>query len=525
MITVRRLQSFILCGICLSALTGVHAQVRDDTISGRLVDQSGEAVAGAMIRLGGPGTPREVKSKGDGSFVFSAVKPGLYSVYAESAGMTLTEAARVRPGEKATLTLVPAGVITGRVTDQNGDPVVEVRVAASLTRRNDGTVPRYLSPGLSFLTDDRGIYRIYGLAPGHYIVGANAALSVSIRDGEFADELPVFYPSGDRADATELEVGIGQEISGIDIKYRALTGKSISGMIDRQGVSQEPPPGWMAQVSVYQLPDEYQVKIGAVLPRDDHLDFTVSGLADGDYEVVAQWFLKDGSYSSAPYRVKLKGADVKGITLKLQPQGTISGTIAIDRSTCPNALTPALEEVEVRLVSEKNFGAATANVKGEFQTSPLKPDTFRLFADPPGEHTYLKSISAPKLGEIERKGVEIKHGEKVTGLVMTIARDGAQLSGKATGSGRKRIFLVPVDSAQSDIVHKYFQSVTGSEGVFSIRNIAPGEYFLYASDYVDSSEHPVVNYQFDDKSRARLREMASQFGTRVKLTPCQSLKI
>src|SRR5678815_454348 len=159
-----------------------------------------------------------------------------------------------------------------------------------------------------------------------------------------------------------------------------------------------------------------------------------------------RWLLKDGSYSSEPYPVKLKGADVKGITLKLQPQGTISGTIAMDRSTCQNVLTPALEEVEVRLVSEKNMGAANVNVKGEFQTSSLKPDTFRLFADLPGEHTYLKSISAPKLGEIERKGIDIKYGEKITGLVMRLGQDGAQLSGKDKGSGRKRVFLVPADS-------------------------------------------------------------------------------
>lgn len=519
------LQSFILCGICLAALAGVPAQVRNDTISGSVVDQSGEAVAGAMIRLGGPGTSREVKSKADGSFVFSAVRAGLYYVYAESPGMTLTEGARVRPGEKAALTLVPAGVITGRVTDQNGDPVVEVRVAASLTRRNDGTAPRSLAPGLSFLTDDRGIYRIYGLAPGHYIVGANAALSGSIRDSEFADELPVFYPSGDRADATEFEVGTGQEISGVDIKYRALTGKSISGMIDRQAVSRETPPGWMAQVSVYQLPDKYQVRIGAVLPRDDQYDFTVSGLSDGDYEVVAQWFLKDGSYSSAPYRVKLHGADVKGIRLKLQPLGTISGTIAMERSSCPNALTPALEEIEVKLVSEKNMGAANVNGKGEFQTNSLKPDTFRLFADLHGEHTYLKSISAPKLGEIERKGIDIKYGEKVTGLLMRLGQDGAHLSGKSAGGGRKRVFLVPADSGHSDMPHKYFQSVTASDSSFSIGNIAPGEYFFYSSDYVDSSEHPLVNFQFDDKSRTRLRELASQFGTRVSLASCQRLKM
>src|SRR4051812_5729205 len=64
------------------------AQVTTGTIAGSVVDSTGSAVAGATVTLISEATAatRTLNSDAEGNFVFSAIKPGIYSVTAESAG-------------------------------------------------------------------------------------------------------------------------------------------------------------------------------------------------------------------------------------------------------------------------------------------------------------------------------------------------------------------------------------------------------------------------------------------------------
>jgi len=64
--------------------------------------------------------------------------------------------------------LVRGGVITGRITDQRGAPLQ--RQSVNLYSIDDeGHVRRIYGHLTGADTDDRGVYRIYGLAPGTYI--------------------------------------------------------------------------------------------------------------------------------------------------------------------------------------------------------------------------------------------------------------------------------------------------------------------------------------------------------------------
>ena len=62
------------------------------------------------------------------------------------------------------------------------------------------------------MTDDRGIYRAYGLQPGVYIV--------SIDSGDGLQPSARHYPSATRDTATEINVRSGEEVSGVDIPSR-----------------------------------------------------------------------------------------------------------------------------------------------------------------------------------------------------------------------------------------------------------------------------------------------------------------
>jgi hypothetical protein len=65
--------------------------------------------------------------------------------------------------------MIKGGVITGRVTNATGEPLIGVRVNAVMTRGAEGNTARRAAARPRF-TDDRGFYRLYGLPPGTYVV-------------------------------------------------------------------------------------------------------------------------------------------------------------------------------------------------------------------------------------------------------------------------------------------------------------------------------------------------------------------
>ncbi|HSQ23875.1 MAG TPA: carboxypeptidase-like regulatory domain-containing protein, partial [Pyrinomonadaceae bacterium] len=77
-----------------------------------------------------------------------------------------------RPGESVSLTLIKGGVIAGIITNNDGQPVVNVSVRAYRVRDAEGNKVRSAAFAQPRMTDDRGYYRIYGLQPGTYVVSA-----------------------------------------------------------------------------------------------------------------------------------------------------------------------------------------------------------------------------------------------------------------------------------------------------------------------------------------------------------------
>ena len=116
--------------------------------------------------------------------------------------------------------MIKGGVITGLVTNAKGEPIVGVPVHATLQNAQPSVVS-FLTGGNMSETDDRGIYRIYGLLPGQYTVraGSTGQFGQFIANG-FDIDVPTYYPSSTRDTAIPVSVRSGDETSGIDIKYQ-----------------------------------------------------------------------------------------------------------------------------------------------------------------------------------------------------------------------------------------------------------------------------------------------------------------
>ena len=136
-----------------------------------------------------------------GHFQVSDLPGGRYSLVANRPGYLSTYYGASKPwrgpsvpisvadGERITdlsLTMSWGAVITGTIRDVLGQPMSGIRVQIMEPRTLNGE--RVLTPvfnvsnGLATnATDDRGIYRLYGVPPGSYVVGASATVTPGTR--------------------------------------------------------------------------------------------------------------------------------------------------------------------------------------------------------------------------------------------------------------------------------------------------------------------------------------------------------
>jgi carboxypeptidase family protein len=68
------------------------------------------------------------------------------------------------------IALTRGGVITGRIADAEGQPLIQETVRLLALDERDQKIPVYLPYSSLYSTDDRGIYRLFGVPPGRYIV-------------------------------------------------------------------------------------------------------------------------------------------------------------------------------------------------------------------------------------------------------------------------------------------------------------------------------------------------------------------
>jgi hypothetical protein len=241
------------------------------SVSGRITVH-GKAAIGIIVGVRtsdfSPQPPPAIKATTDseGNYRITGIPAGSYQVSPMVPAYVATDlvAARARgrtlllsEGEDVQdvdFSLERGGVIAGRVTDAAGRPVVEERltlVPADQSKQNQ----QMFGPGMGSgaRTDDRGVYRIYGLVPGQYKIWAGRdddSYYSSVGVGRVAYKR-TFYPDvTDPAEAKVIEVTEGAETTNIDITLgQALPGFVASGKVfdgeTASGVKSEvgSPPG------------------------------------------------------------------------------------------------------------------------------------------------------------------------------------------------------------------------------------------------------------------------------------------
>lgn len=510
---------------------------------------TGEVVAdatGAKLRLAHvvligatTGVLKVTATDSSGKFTFTNLPADRYTVGASKLpylGAVAGARRPVRPGtplvlaDGATLADVairlPMGAaVSGTVYDEQGRPSPGVPV--SVTQRKMQNGERVFASGGSATTDDRGMYRVHGLAPGEYLVAAfpprrvtasartltDAEVDAALRGTPIAAPsagadpdiafAPVYFPGTTQAEnAQPVLLAPGDDRQNLDLRLERVRLARLEGVLlgaDGQPVAKVPV---MISAAAGLSPTTQAI---ATMPGPDgHFRTPV---APGTYTLLARVSgPAGGQYAYA--RIDVGGADVSGVQLTLRPPLSMAGRVIAKGASAAPSL--AGQRMQMRPLNVSASGGALSpqvsptSSTGEFTVTNLVPGRYVIGSTP-----FFGASAASVTWGLESVVVD---GTDVTDLQVTIAADAMpkdvvitfgdrwqQLSGRLSDAAGQpmndyTVMVFPVNQAYW--LHGSRRIITtqpGTDGRFTLGGPGPavlpaGEYYLAALTDVSRDE-------------------------------------
>jgi protocatechuate 3,4-dioxygenase beta subunit len=335
----------------------------------------------------------------NGRVVFNGLAAGNYLLTATRAGYVKTFYGSAFPGRgpgvsvtvsdtqrssNVQIRMLRGAVITGTIRGVNGRPMPNQQVQATMVRSSgDGNRRAVnLENGLGIVsTDDRGVFRVFGLAPGEYIVfvPALSVLTEEVRpmtaaEVRWADGVagtgvtsappsgvpvapesappvvyaPVYYPgTAQVSEARVITLGPTEERPGIDISLMLVPTAKLTGrVVDADGRPQS-----SVRVELRPTKPDGMDLFSALFNVNGYTDtegaFTINAVKPGSYTMTAKATPKSpdppapgeaanqsrGTTHFASEELTVQGADIPNITLMLRPGMTVSGQIVYQVAT------------------------------------------------------------------------------------------------------------------------------------------------------------------------------------------------
>ncbi|MBK9313598.1 MAG: hypothetical protein IPM55_05045 [Acidobacteria bacterium] len=454
---------------------------------------------------------RRVKSLPDGTFRFTDLPAGTYYLTAIAPGFVVSGDANFWPVGKARivnvsegstiddleLDLRPGGVITGRVTDSSGRPLVEKSIELISLDEKGNRIP-FRAGWNPYLhnTDDRGIYRIYGLPAGRYI----PSVGYESRPNSISFTLNrLYYQKTYHPDVTDisrakiLELKEGEEITGADI----IAG-DVKRTYDVRGrVIDEETGKPLAGVAIeYGSYDTVRKRIGAWGGGGERADaqgeFRLIGVLPGSYAA----FLRteeNSDYISGITPFSIDDRDVEGIELRASRSSGISGHVIFEGPADPSKSQTSTQLSIVAAPDQTNLERPNIGV-----SMPLTQGmTFQLKGLQPGKHRIIIDNDAGKgqkvaVTRIERDGailpdnkIDLGPQEQVRNLRVFITAAGGVIRGqvKLIGGSIPTGFMVRAMAKRPGETSVQRSGEVDSRGNFVIENLAPGDYEIYLTGF------------------------------------------
>lgn len=432
-----------------------QAAVGTGSISGTVTTEgTGLPVRRARVSLSAPelrGT-RATLTDDEGRFTFPVLPAGRYTLTASKAGfVNIAYGAKRagRPGtaiqlqegaklERLNISMPRGGVLTGIVVDEHGEPAANVPVRALRAVMQTGE--RTWQMANQDTTDDRGIYRIFQLQPGEYVVNAmprnttpgddlrmvlstelaNATMVVPDQGNVFSAAVPVeigarvvelqqqieslqrqggnayapvYFPGTATVDAAQpITLTAGEERSGLDFRLQLVPTTRVNGIVTSATGALPPAtqvmlaparrdgPGDGMGINVTRVDAQGHFSLTGVVPGNYILQARAGGAGPGRGRG-AEAAPPEILWASA--EVVVTGQPLPDIVLTLQSGMTVSGRVEFEgagRATFdPSGLRVALNSRgNVGLQIGGGSSVATVNSDGSFRVAGLAPGHYAL---------------------------------------------------------------------------------------------------------------------------------------------------
>jgi protocatechuate 3,4-dioxygenase beta subunit len=495
----------------LGALT-VSAQAPAKTpetgsISGRVTfgDKAATGVTVVVMSPSSQKTIAEGSTNSEGHYQLTGVPAGRFTVVPIAPAFVPTSENSYQPGKAVTLSaaeavegidlqLTPGGVITGRVIDADNNPVMEERVSLSPVDQAGAPARGFLPMPFHqmYQTDDRGVYRIYGLPAGRYkvSVGQESGGSIStLRSGYYER---TYYPNAtEEAKASVVDLAEGTEAVNIDIVLaRRASSLAVSGrVVDTD--SGQPVAG--VRIAYGPVPTSSQSgrsSSSPATPTDTQGGFRVEGLKPGRYTIMVT-----SSYSSPtdspstaysdPVLFEVVDQDLSNLEIKALRGSTLTGNIVPDGITDQNVLARfstlhlGLHVAPTAGISLPETIFSNVGPGGSVRFSGLRAGKafFSLATNVNGVSFESFGITrVERNGVVQTQGIEIQPGQDITGVRIFIRYGNGRIHGQINVEGGQLPAGLSVQLLHDGAPTIQRITPVDSRGRFVVEHLAAGTY-------------------------------------------------
>jgi hypothetical protein len=422
-----------------------------------------------------------------GHFELKDLEPGNYGALIASRpgfsrdqqGGTVT----LQPGEKRKVPdfkLTPQSVISGKILDEDGEPMIGVSVSLLQSRYLNG-IKRLESQG-TLTSDDRGAYRMPGLSAGKFYLVASlpTGQNPGMIDRTESNEafVPTYFPGvTDSASAQPVTVQQGFELQGQNIVMKRVKTVSVSGRL--QSPVENPEGNYYIELH----PKEgrsapgFQQRVIA-MPRHE---FTFRGVLPGTYTLLAS--ADQGNVRhQLQQRIDVGGEDVANVVLDIPPGVDLTGQLELED---PASASIAMPQVILNPSPGSLLRQISAPVDAqrEFVLPAVAATRYRVGLAQLPAGSYIKSATLNGV-EVLDSGIDLA---KISPgpLRVVLSTKGAKVSGSVQDKDSKSVpsawvVLVPEKAILRDDPQSYRTASTGPDGAFTMQPVRPGDYRAYA---------------------------------------------
>ena len=478
---------------------------------------TGEGIKGVtvqLIPLRGGQQAYSTLTENNGRFIIQDIAPGRYAIFTSVSGYTEEAPQKgkgntrmsildLKPGKNVSgiaFRLLPPGVITGTIYDEDGDPVTQAQVRA--LRVAGSGAHRQITDAGSGQSNDLGEYRIWGLQPGKYLVAATYQPPQN-NPAQQTDEvyLSTFHPSTpDTSQAIVVVVDPGAEASGIDVDLRQAHAVMVRGRVMVDGPVKSLRGVYVSLAPRVAAQGGYSLSNYSAPVQSDFGDFEIRGVPPGPYDLSAMW--NDGKrqlYGSVP--VEVGSANLDGVTFVLGTPVTLAGRFRVEGSDPFDFTRLAL--LLQPLDSARGGVSAQLKADGTFVVENVYDGNYQLrilgFPVP----YYVKSAREGGSDVLE-SGLTISRSQPPSRLEIVLSPDGGRVDGTVSKEHNPVsgawVVLVP-DPPHRDREEMYGVTTTDASGRFSLLGLSPGDFKLFAWELVQGKNYTDPDFfkAFEDR--------------------------